>query len=127
MKKILILALSVFLVIAAGCTGTSPGTPSPSAVPTATPLPTLAIPAGALPMNGSVVLGNSTHNINVSIDSFEIGDRSETGNYTVTIYVAAHNTGTDPIKYTWFDKLTDINGNSYRGNRDFPSRGRCTV
>jgi hypothetical protein len=66
-------------------------------------------------MNGLVKLGNDTHSITVSVDSFEINPQSEPGKYTVTIYVAAHNTGNDTIKYVWFSKLTDLKGNSYGG------------
>jgi hypothetical protein len=66
-------------------------------------------------MNASVTLGNATHQVTVSIDSFELAAGSEPGNYTVTIYVAAHNTGKDPVKYVWFSKLADLNGNSYGG------------
>jgi hypothetical protein len=67
-------------------------------------------------MNGAIVLGNATHQITASIDSFEVSPQSEPGNYTVTIYVDAKNTGTDPLMYVWFSKLTDLNGNAYGGN-----------
>jgi len=122
MKKILILALSVVLVLVAGCTTTSPGTTAATTTTTTVPVtvsPTSTVsqsyPANALPMNASVTLGNATHQITASIDSFELAAGSEPGNYTVTIYVAARNTGKDPVKYVWFSKLTDLNGNSYGG------------
>jgi hypothetical protein len=33
----------------------------------------------------------------------------------IDIYVVAKNTGKDMIRYTWFSKLTDLNGNTYGG------------
>ena len=113
MKKILIFTFAAILVLVAGCT-TSPGVPAP--VPTATPLPAYAIPADALPMNGSITLGNATHQITASVDSFEVSPNAGPGNHTVTIYVNAKNTGNDLIKYTWFSELTDLNGNAYGGD-----------
>jgi hypothetical protein len=65
-------------------------------------------------MNASVSLGNATHRVSVSVDSFELNPQSD-GKTTVTIYVAANNTGNDPIKFVWFSKLTDLKGNSYGG------------
>ncbi len=112
MKKILILALSVVLVLVTGCT-TPSGNPAPV---TATPTPTYTVPPDALPMSGSISLGNATHQITASIDSFEVTSNAEPGTHTVTIYVNAKNTGIDPIMYTWFSKLTDLNGNAYGGN-----------
>jgi hypothetical protein len=113
MKKILLCGITVILILITGCTTASPGT----SVPVTTTTPSV-IPSDALPMNGTLKLGNDTHSITVSIDSFEIDTQSEPGKHTVTIYVAANNTGIDPIKYVWFSKLTDINGNSYGGIRE---------
>ena len=113
MKKALLCGITVILILIAGCTTASPGTS-----PATTPTPSLVIPSDALPMNGSLKLGNDTHSITVSVDSFEVDPQSEAGKYTVTIYVAANNTGIDPIKYVWFSKLTDFNGNSYGGIRE---------
>ncbi len=113
--KTLLCATAVILLSVAGCTTTSPGNPAPAAVLTPAPLPTLAMPADALPMNGSVRLGNDTHAITVSLDSFEVDPQTEPGKHTVTIYVAAKNTGTDPLMYVWFSRLTDLHGNQYGG------------
>jgi hypothetical protein len=109
MKKILVIALSVILVFIAGCTTDSPANPA-----SPTPSPIYTVPAGALPMNASVPLGNASHGVSVSVDSFELNPQSD-GKTTVTIYVAANNTGTDPVKFIWFSNLTDLNGNSYGG------------
>lgn len=114
MKKILILALSVILALVAGCTTASPGNSLPVASAPATPQPTLSIPSTALPMNGTMILGNATHQITASIDSFEVNPQPD-GKQTLTIYVAARNTGKDPIKFVWFSKLTDLYGNTYGG------------
>ena len=116
MKKTLLLAITVILVLFAGCTTAPSGTAAPGAGLSATPSPSYTVPPNALPMNGSVRLGNDTHAITVSVDatSFEISPETP-GVYAVTIYVAAKNTGKDPIKYTWFSTLTDLNGNKYGG------------
>jgi hypothetical protein len=114
MKKIFVLTVTVFLILFAGCTTASPGSSGPGAVPNVATLPTYTVPADALPMNASVSLGNATHGVSVSVDSFELNPQSD-GKTTVTIYVAAKNTGKDPIKFVWFSKLTDLNGNSYGG------------
>ena len=113
------LALSVILVLlVSGCTTTNPGTVPGTTVP-ATEVPTTpagqVFPANALPMNTSVTLGNATHQITVSVDSFELAHQPEAGHYEITIYVAAKNTGKDPVKYVWFSKLSDLKGNSYGG------------
>jgi hypothetical protein len=124
MKKALFLAITVILVLIAGCTTTSPSNSATVAVTAVTPTPTLVIPAGALPMDASVRLGNDTHSITVSIcnvsscegtPGFSIDPLTSSGKQTLSVYVNARNTGKDLIRYTWFSKLTDLNGNSYGG------------
>ena len=102
MKTIALLALAIILCIA-GCTAPSaPGSPVPPAQ------------ENVLPMNASTTLGTGNHTTLVSIDSFEISPQAD-GKQTLTIYVAAKNTGTDPVKYVWFSKLTDLSGTSFGG------------
>ena len=121
MKTILLLAIVVTAILIAGCTTATPSNPAP-VTPTAEP--TLSIPAGALPMDGSVKLGNDTHSITVFIcnesvcagdPGFQLDNQTTPGKHTISIHIDAKNTGTDLIRYTWFSKLTDIYGNSYGG------------
>jgi len=125
MNKILLFSCAAILVLVAGCTTISPdtGTPQPvSPVPT-TPVPTSPVPTPGvtevsnpvLPMDAEVVLGTGEKQFTVWIDSFEIDPPSEPGKQTITIYVAAKNTGTEPVQLVWFSRLTDVAGKIYGG------------
>jgi hypothetical protein len=115
MKNILILIFLAGIVLAAGCTSapanTGPSTPGP--VPTGPA--ELAAPAGALSMNGHDIHKTPNTTFEVWVDSFEPGSPDGNGVRPLTIYVAAKNTGTGPLRMVWFSKLTDINGNTYGG------------
>ncbi len=106
LKTLTLMLVIAGMLIAAGCS-------APAALPAAT-----TTPAGekVLPMSGNVTLGSGNKTINVSIHSIELDAKAEneTGR-TVTIYVAAKNTGTEPVMFVWFSKLTDVNGNTYGG------------
>jgi hypothetical protein len=120
MYKILSFACAAVLVLFAGCTTISPdtGTPQPvSPVPTSSiPAPSVTATSGSLlPMDAAVVLGTGEKQFTVSIDSFEIDPPSEPGKQTITIYIAAKNTGTEPIQLVWFSRLTDVTGTIYGG------------
>jgi hypothetical protein len=112
MKKILILIILAGMLFAAGCTSMSPNPGSPAA----TPVPaTFSVPADALPMNGHAVHTTPNTTFEVWVDSFELGAADEKGVRPLTIYVAAKNTGTGPLRLVWYSKLTDLNGNTYGG------------
>jgi len=115
MKKILILIFLAGIVLAAGCTSapanTGPSTPGPAPTSPAG----LAAPAGALPMNGHDIHKTPNTTFDVWVDSFETGSPDGNGVRPLTIYVAAKNTGTGPLRMVWFSKLTDIYGNTYGG------------
>jgi len=96
MKTLLIFLAIALMVCIAGCTSSPP-------------------PQNALPMNGSTVLGSGNHTTLVSINSFEVTPPGIDGNQTITIYVAAKNTGTDPVRYIWFSQITDASGKTYGG------------
>jgi hypothetical protein len=120
MYKILSFTCAAVLVLFAGCTTISPdtGTPQPvSPVPTSSiPAPSVTATSGSLlPMDAAVVLGTGEKQFTVSIDSFEIDPPSEPGKQTITIYIAAKNTGTEPIQLVWFSRLTDVTGTIYGG------------
>jgi hypothetical protein len=51
----------------------------------------------------------------VSIDSFELGSVQDNGDQELTIYIAARNTGTNPLWLGWYSKLTAANGKSFGG------------
>jgi len=106
LKTLAFMLVIAGMLIAAGCS-------APAALPAAT-----GTPAGEkiLPMLGNVTLGSGNKTVNVFIHSIELDAKAEkeTGR-TVTIYVAAKNTGTEPVMFVWFSKLTDANGNSYGG------------
>lgn len=105
MKTIAIIITLITLLLAAGCVSQSgPGT-SPATVPQ----------ADALPMDGHMVHTTPNTTFDVWIDSFEMGEIQENGDQALTIYIAAKNTGTKPIRMTWFSQLTDVNGKTYGG------------
>jgi hypothetical protein len=114
MKKVFFFTLIVSLLVIAGCMSVPPGT---GAV-TATPVP--AQPGRgtsdiALPMNTAVALGTDKNPITVSIYDIENSTPMGSGKHLITIYIAAKNTGTKPVEFVWFSKLTDLNGYYYGG------------
>lgn len=120
MNKILLFGCAALLVLVAGCTTVSPdgGTPQPTSPVPTTPVPTPAVtevPYPVLPMDAEVVLGTGEKQFTVWIDSFEIDPPSEPGQQTITIYVAAKNTGTEPVQLVWFSRLTDVAGKMHGG------------
>ena len=115
MKTITILTLLVSLLLIAGCT-----TPSSLSGPSGTnpPLPASADPlvqGKMLHQAANITLGSGNKTFNTWIDSIEVDPVQENGDQTVTIYVAAKNTGTDVMRMVWFSKLTDVNGKTYGG------------
>jgi hypothetical protein len=115
MKNILAFVMIVSLLVTAGCTGpaadsgTLPGAVSfsPEGVPVTV--------SKALPMDQHLTLGSGNTTVDVSIDSFEVSPAEDNQTRTVTIYVAAHNTGTAPVMMVWFSKLTDSTGKPFGG------------
>jgi len=106
LKTLAFMLVIAGMLIAAGCS-------APAALPAAT-----GTPAGEkiLPMSGNVTLGSGNKTVNVFLHSIELDAKTENEpGRTVTIYVAAENTGTEPVMYVWYSKLTDVNGNSYGG------------
>jgi len=115
MKNIAILAITVCVLLVAGCT-TPTATTTPSGqvsfVPT---FPGKASLDPVLPMNGTVTLGSGNNTMEVSLEPIEVDPSTDSGNKTITIYVLARNTGTTPRQFVWFSKLTNTNGNSFGG------------
>ncbi|MDD4138402.1 MAG: hypothetical protein PHT99_11015 [Methanoregula sp.] len=114
MKTMILFVLMVSLLVIAGCTTPGPDSGSP-AIPSVTLPGVQATAANALPMDRHVTLGSGNKTVDVSIDSFEVGPEEITGIRIVTIYIAAHNTGTGPVMMVWFSKLTDQTGTPYGG------------
>jgi len=114
MRKIALFAIAVIFLVIAGCTTTPVATSPAGTTAPVTTIPTKNIPENALPMTSVVSLGNATHGISVWIDSFELAPQDD-NSIQIVVYVAAKNTGKDPIKFVWFSKLTDKNGNAYGG------------
>jgi len=115
MKNIAILAITVCVLLVAGCT-TTPSTTMPSGpVFSVQTFPGKASPDQVLPMDGKVTLGNGNNTIEVSLYSIEIDPPPEADNHTINIYVLAGNTGTTPRQFVWFSKLTNTYGNSFGG------------
>ena len=114
-KTIAILAITICVLLVAGCT-TTPSTTTPSGQ--AAPVPTFpgkTAPDQVLSMNGTVTLGTGNNTIEVSLYSIEIDPPTEADNRTINIYVLAKNTGTTPRQFVWFSKLTNTYGNSFGG------------
>jgi len=125
MRKMVLFAIIIGLLLAAGCTtapvnNTLPGTVSKNTAPTSgtmgIPVTLVTIvPGTVLPMNAEVALGSKQKPFNVSIESIEVDEQTEPGKHTISIYVGAKNTGTDLVKLVWFSRLTDVNGKTYGG------------
>ena len=106
LKILALMLVIVGMLIAAGCS-------APAALPAAT-----GTPAGekVLPMSGNTTFVSGNTTMNVFLHSIELDAKSENeSGRTVTIYVAAENTGKEKTMLVWFSKLTDVNGNSYGG------------
>ena len=115
MKTIAILAITVCVLLVAGCT-TTPSTTTPPG--TVSPVPTFpgkTAPDQVLPMNGTLTLGNGNNTMEVSLYSIEIDPPADADNRTINIYVLARNNGTTPREFVWFSKLTNTYGNSFGG------------
>jgi hypothetical protein len=116
MRNIAILAITVCVLLIAGCT-TTPATTTPSGQVT----PVMTFPGKTsldpvLPMNGTATLGSGNKTMEVSLYNIEVvppSDNSTTR--TITINVLAGNNGTTLRQFVWFSKLTNMNGNSFGG------------
>ena len=105
----------VSLLVIAGCATSAPVPGSAAATATGTPAAVQAAAGSPLPMDRHVTLGSGNKTVDVSVESFEVGPKEETGIRIVTIYVAAHNTGTRPVMMVWYSRLTDQEGKPYGG------------
>jgi hypothetical protein len=115
MKSVYILIFLTGIVLAAGCTSASPATGPAGTVPAPTVPAGPSAPSDALPMSGHDIHKTPNTTFEVWIDSFELGSPDVNGVRQLTIYIAAKNTGTGPVRLVWFSKLTDIYGNTYGG------------
>ena len=112
MKTLVLSVIVVSLLVIAGCTAPDSGSATTTTIGTPAGTPATG---STLPMLGHTTIGSGNKTIDVSIDSVEVDADDGTGGRTVTIYVAAHNTGTEPVMMVWFSKLTDTAGNSFGG------------
>ena len=115
MKSPFVVLVLITILLMTGCVsqvpqGTSPG-PGQQFPVSVDPLTS----GKPLPMDRHVFITAKNTTFETWIDSFETGEIQENGNQELTIYVAAKNTGSDPIRMTWFFKLTDPNGKTYGG------------
>ncbi|WP_292542046.1 hypothetical protein [Methanoregula sp.] len=107
MKTIALFVITVCILVIAGCTAPASG-PATTTTPTGTPT------GNVLPMNTHTTLGSGNKTVEVYVHSFELGEERN-GTRDVTVYVAARNTGTEPVMMVWFSKLTDNTGTSHGG------------
>ncbi|MDO8873381.1 MAG: hypothetical protein Q7V05_11735 [Methanoregula sp.] len=115
MKNIAILAITVCVLLVAGCT-TTPATTTPSGSVSPGPtFPGMASLDPVLPMDGKATLGSGNNTMEVSLYNIEVDPSTDSGIQTITINVLARNTGTTPRKFVWFSKLTNTYGNSFGG------------
>jgi hypothetical protein len=115
MKNIAILAITVCVLLIAGCT-TTPATTTPSGQLT----PVMTFPGKTsldpiLPMNGTATLGSGNNTMDVYLYNIEVDPQTDNSTHTITINVLAGNNGTTPRQFIWFSKLTNTNGNSFGG------------
>lgn len=116
MKTPVIILIIACLVLSAGCITQSPDPGATNG--SATVLPTSAgflMQGQPLPMYGYMTHTTPNTTFDVSVYEFEVGEVAEDGTQELTIYIAARNTGTEPVQLVWFSKLTDLNGKTYGG------------
>lgn len=115
MKKIAIFVILITILLVTGCV--SPSTPGTSTaeVPTLPASVDSLMQGKPLPMDAHVTHTTPNTTFEVWFDSFEIDPVKENGDQELTIYVAAKNTGNQPLRMVWFCKLTDVNGKTYGG------------
>lgn len=116
MRYFTILLLIIAFILAAGCFSQAPreiSSPPSGTLPSSSAGPVVQGPP--LPMTSHVTIGSGNRTLDVSVESFEIGSVDETGGQELSVYIAAHNTGTERARYTWFSKLTAKNGKTFGG------------
>ena len=115
MKNIAILAITICVLLVAGCT-TTPATTTPSGqVSSAPTFPGKASLDPVLPMDGTVKLGSGNNTMDVYLYNIEVDPQTDNSTHTITINVFAGNNGTTPRQFVWFSKLTNMYGNSFGG------------
>jgi hypothetical protein len=115
MKKTIVLVILACLLLIAGCTTPTPNPGSSVTIPKLTLTTGLPGQEKLLPMDGHMVHTTPNTTFDVSIESFELGGVQDNGDQELTIYIAAKNTGRQPLRLVWFSKLTDKNGKTYGG------------
>ncbi|MFA5221314.1 MAG: hypothetical protein WC391_03395 [Methanoregula sp.] len=100
MKTILILIATACLILVAGCSTISS--------------PSQTVPGSSLKMNEPAALSGGNYSFNASISEISV-DSSATGGHTINIFITAKNTGTNPVRLTWFSKLTGPDGTTFGG------------
>ena len=111
MKTLVLSVIIAGMLIAAGCTGTAPASTPPAQVTTSG----TAEPGTPLPMQAHTTIGSGNTAIAVYIDEIKVEAKEADGTRPVTIYIAARNNGTAPVRLVWFCRLTDTAGNTYGG------------
>jgi len=99
MKTIVLGAIILCMILAAGCT---------------TGQPVSGVPAQSLKMNEPAVLQNGSYRITTHIDHIDV-DSSKPDKKIIDIYIRAVNSGTLPIQLVWYSRITDPAGVSHGG------------
>jgi uncharacterized protein YcfL len=99
MKTIVLVAITLCLILVAGCT---------------TGQSNSGVPAQSLKMNEPAVLQNGSYTVTTLIDHIDV-DSSKPGKKIIDIYIRAINSGTQPIQLVWYSKITDQAGVSHGG------------
>jgi hypothetical protein len=100
MKKVLVLLMAACLLLVAGCSTVSTDKVSGDKT-------TLAMPEPAS-------LSSGNYSFNASISEISV-DSSEPGKHTTDIYLTVKNTGSIPVRLSWFSTITGKDGTSYGG------------
>ncbi len=101
MKNILILIATACLLLVAGCSTTS----SPAHT---------AAPGSSLQMHEPAALSGGNYSFNASISDITVASSAD-GGHTINIFITAKDTGTNPVRLTWFSKLTGADGSTFGG------------
>lgn len=116
MKIPAVILILISILLAAGCVSPASSPATPGATTPSIPVSVSSLTQDKpLPMDAHVTHTTPNTTFEVWIDSFEVGSVQENGDQELTIYVAAKNTGNQPIRMVWFCKLTDVNGKTYGG------------
>jgi len=104
------MAVTLCLLLAAGCTTTVPAAEQQ----TGSGLSGSGSQAAGLKLNEPALLANGSWSITATVSQMDTSS-SKPGRNILDIYIRATNTGSKPVLLTWYSKITTTDGKTYGG------------